>query len=184
MMYNGDIGERDNHIGSQETQNNTLPDYSVCVGKYVDNWNENTTLLCNDIKETVVPDWISNIDGWIIVSQRFVNAVKHLENGGIQYLPIKIDAVQPQMKGQKYYVANIVNVLDAIDYDKCYWIYIAKKYRDPINCVIKREVVDGNHIFNLKHDILSLTTIVSEDFKKAIEQSNLLGFGFDEVEVV
>ncbi len=186
MMYNYAQGDRQKHIGSVKTLNNTLPDYSVCSGKYVENWNPDITLVCEDEKEKVVPDWMSEIDGWLVVSQRFVETVKPFENGAIQYLPIKIDAIQPQMQGKKYYVANVIRVLDVYDYEKGDWDYMGpnKEYRDPITYVLKKDEIKNNHIFIIKDDLLSQLIVVSEELKNAIVKSKLLGFGFLEVEVV
>ena len=185
-MYNYAQGERQKHIGSLKTLNNTLPDYSVCSGKYVENWNSDITLVCDDEKENVVPDWMSEIDGWLVVSQRFVETVKLFENGAIQYLPINIDAVQPQIQGKRYYVANVTRVLDVYDYDKGDWDYIGpnKEYRDPITYVLKKDAIKNNHIFIIKDDLLSQLIVVSEELKNAIVKAKLLGFGFIEVEVV
>ena len=186
MMYNYEQGDRQKHIGSLKTLNYTMPDYSVCCGKYVENWNPDITLVCDDEKEKVVPDWMCEIKGWLVVSQRFVDTVKPFEDGGIQYLPIKIDAVQPQMQGKKYYVANVTRVLDVYDYENGDWDYMGpnKEYRDPITYVLKKDEIKNNHIFIIKDDLLSQLIVVSEEVKNAIIKAKLLGFGFLELEVI
>lgn len=186
MMYNYEQGDKQKHIGSQKVLNCDMPDYSVCCGNYVDNWNPDITLVCNDETESVVPDWISCEDGWLVVSQRFVDTVKPFENGGIQYLPIKVDAVQPQMQCQEYYVANVINVLDVYDYEKSIWHYMGpnNEYRSPMNYILKKDEIKDNHIFIIKDDLLSDTIVVSNEVRKSIIRSKLLGFNFYEVEVV
>ncbi len=121
-----------------------------------------------------------------MVSQRFVDTVKNFENGAIQYLPIKVNAVQPQMKDEKYYVANVIRVLDVYDYEKSDWFYMGPndEYRSPINYVLKKDGIKGNNIFIVKNDILSSMIVVSEDLKNAIVKAKLLGFIFFEVDVV
>lgn len=180
MIYAGNEAWDEKHIGSEKTLNNNLEDYSVCCGKYVDNWNPDITLVCDNKRECVVPDWVSNVDGWKVVSQRFVDAVSHLENGNIQYLPIKIDAIQPQMNGKKYYVANVIKVIDAIDYENSDWFNMTA-YRAVVRPALKKDKIGNNHIFIVKEDILSDRIFVSEEFKKAIQNANLLGFHFTPV---
>ena len=186
MMYNFAQADRQKHIGSLKTINNTMPRYSVCSGKYVDNWNPNITLICDDEEEKIVPDRLCEINGWVVVSQRFVDTVEPFINGGIQYLPVKIDAIQPQIQGKRYYVANVTRVLDVYDYEKGDWDYMGpnKEYRDPITYVLKKEEIKNNHIFIIKDDLLSQLIVVSEELKNAIVKAKLLGFEFLEVEVV
>ena len=185
-MYNFEQADRQKHIGSLKMINNTMPRYSVCSGKYVDNWNPNITLICDDEEEKIVPDRLCEINGWVVVSQRFVDTVEPFINGGIQYLPVKIDAIQPQIQGKRYYVANVTRVLDVYDYEKGDWDYMGpnKEYRDPITYVLKKEEIKNNHIFIIKDDLLSQLIVVSEELKKAIVKAKLLGFVFVEVEVV
>lgn len=186
MMYNYEQGDRQNHISSLKTLNYTLPDYSVCCGKYVENWNLDITLVCDDEKEKVVPDWLFEVKDWVVVSQRFIDTVKPFEDGGIQYLPIKVDAVQPQMQGKKYYVANVTRVLDVYDYENGDWDYSgpSNEYREPNTYVLKRNAIGDHHIFIIKDDVLSALIVVSEEVKNAIVKAKLLGFGFLELEVI
>ena len=186
MMYNYEQGDRQKHIGSLKTLNNNMQDYTVCCGKYVDNWNPNITLVCDNKEETVVPDWLCDVKGWVVVSQRFIDTIKPFENGGIQYLPIKVDAVQPQMQTEKYYVANVTRVLDVYDYENGDWDYLGPndEDRDIVTYVLKRDAIGDNHIFIIKEDVLSELIVVSEEVKNAIVKAKLLGFSFFEFPVV
>ena len=186
MRYNYEQGDKKNHISGLKKINNTMEDYSVCCGKYVENWNDDITLVCDNENEDMVPDWLCEIDSWLVVSQRFVDVVEPFENGAIQYLPIKIDACQPQMQGEKYYVANVIKVLDAYDYEKSDWFYMGpnNEYRSSINYVLKKDIIKDNHIFIVKEDILSSMVVVSEELKNAIIKAKLLGFVFYEARVV
>lgn len=183
MIYAGNEAGDEGHIGSTVTLNNTQKDYTVCCGKYVMDWNQNTTLVCNDESENVVPDWLCEIHGWLVVSQRFLNEVKDLENGNIQYLPVKIDAVQAQMQDEKYYVANVIKVIDVIDYDNSDYFQMPD-YRAVAKYALKRNAIGDNHIFIAKEDIISNSVFVSEKVKKAIENANLLGFCLTPVKIV
>lgn len=184
MIYAGNEAWDEKHIGSEKTINDDcLEDHTVCCGKYIDNWNIDITLVCDNKKEHIVPDWMSNDNGWLVVSQRFVDVVKNFENGAIQYLPIKIDAVQPQMKEEKYFVANVIKVIDAIDYENsdCFNM---PRYRAVVRYALKKEQIKGNHIFIAKEDILSDSIFVSEELKKAIQKAKLLGFHFTPVKKI
>ena len=41
LIYNGNDAVDKNHIVCQEILNDDNPDYTVCTGKKVDNWNSN-----------------------------------------------------------------------------------------------------------------------------------------------
>ena len=185
MMYDFDKSVIENYIISTETINDTLPDYSVCCVKYVENWNPDTTLICNNLEETVVPDYLCDVKDWMVVSYQFIDAIRPFEDGAIQYLPIKVDAVQPQMQGKKYYVANVIRVLDVLDYEKSDWFYMSdNKTRALVFGVLKREAIKNNHIFIIKRDLLSDWVIVSETVKDVIEKAKLVGFKFCEMCVI
>ena len=183
MIYNGNDAQDKRHIGCQEIFNNSMPDYTVCTGEYVAQWDSNITFVCNDTNENMVADWLSNPLGWCVVSKRFVNTVADLENGAIQYLPIKIKTVHKQMCAEEYFVANVITVLDAIDYTNSLCFELMKN-RSVIKYALKNDIISGNHIFKVKEDIMSKSTFVSADFKKAIQKAGLFGFSFTEVKVV
>ena len=184
MIYNGNDAVDKNHIVCQEILNDDNPDYTVCTGKKVDNWNSNITLVCNDPSETVVPDWLSQPNGWFVVSKRFVDTVSQLENGAIQYLPVKLDACQPQMQSEEYYVANVIEILDAVDFDNSVYFMLFQNEPSIIKYALKGGIIKNHHIFMVKEAILSLSIFVSEDFKKAVRKAKLSGFSFTEVKVV
>lgn len=184
MIYAGNEAWDEKHIGSEKTLNdNYLKSHTVCCGKYIDNWSLDITLVCDNKKEYIVPDWMSNDNGWLVVSQRFIDAVNHLENGAIQYLPIKVNAIQPQMEDEKFFVANVIKVIDAIDYENSDCFYMPD-YRAVARYALKKEQINGNHIFIAKEDIISESIFVSEEFKKAIQKANLLGFDFTPVKKI
>ena len=183
LIYNGNDAVDKNHIVCQEILNDDNPDYTVCTGKKVDNWNSNITLVCNDPSETVVPDWLSQPNGWFVVSKRFVDTVSQLENGAIQYLPVKLDACQPQMQSEEYYVANVIEILDAVDFNNSVCFNICNK-TGIIKYALKDGIIKNHHIFKVKTETISFPTFVSEDFKKAVRKAKLSGFSFTEVKVV
>lgn len=133
--------------------------------------------------DVILTDWICEVHGWLVVSQRFVDAVKNLKNGNIQYLPVKIDAVQSQMQGEKYYVANVIKVIDAVDYENSDY-FETPLFRQVARYSLREESIMKNHIFIAKEDIVSRRVFVSEKLKKAIEDAKLLGFHFTPVKVV
>ena len=84
---------------------------------------------------------------------------------------------------EEYFVANVITVLDAIDYTNSLCFELMKN-RSVIKYALKNDIISGNHIFKVKEDIMSKSTFVSADFKKAIQKAGLLGFSFTEVKVV
>lgn len=183
MIYNGNEASDKKYIACQEILNNNIPDYSVCVGKTVNYWNSDITFVCEDNEEKIVPDWLSNPLGWCAVSKRFVTAIRHLENDSIQYLPIKVKACQPQMIAEEYSIANVITVLDAVDIENSEYMSLFGK-PSIIKYALKGEIIKNHHIFKVKESLISLSTFVSADFKKAIQTANLTGFSFTEVKIV
>jgi hypothetical protein len=80
----------------------------------------------------------------------------------------------------EFYIINVIEVLDCIDYDKSEF----KTYRDGkrIMRFIKYEfiknVVDGKHIFKIVDEPLR-RPFVSEEFRQKVIDYNLKGFKFE-----
>lgn len=84
------------------------------------------------------------------------------------------------MKDERYFVANVIKVIDAIDYENSDYFKMPR-YRAVARYALKKSRIGNNHIFIAKEDIISDSIFVSEEFKKAVQKSNLLGFHFTPV---
>ncbi len=171
-------------IMCDEILNNKYETWEVCQGHFIDDWDPNITFVCRDLSETKVPGLLTQPEDWIAVSKEFIEAVSPYVKDEIQYLPVKLDAIHPQMKGKEYFIANIINVIDAID-DK------ASLHIIPLGVIgkyaLKGDVIKGQHVFMCRNPGQSkglAHAFVSEDVKKAICKANLSGFDFEETKIV
>ena len=103
----------------------------------------------------------------------------------MQYLPVKVIDRVTKSEVDSYFVANIVNVIDALDLDNSKYdvfelddekIISVEKY------ALKSNEIVNMQIFRLKDDTIPI--FVSETLKKVIEDNDLIGFKFLEVDVI
>ena len=108
-----------------------------------------------------------------IFSNRALECLLPLIGNNIEVLPLDFDE-------DEYWGINIITILDAIDYEKSEY----KTFRDGkrIMCFIKYvflpKVVENVPIFKIK-DEKTYYAFVSDEFKKIVEDNNLLGFRFE-----
>lgn len=98
-----------------------------------------------------------------------------------EFLKANAELLPAYYEGNKYYVVNVINVIDALDYEKSEFerfetgaVMYCNKYS------FKSEVVINQHLFKIpicnKIDIF-----VSDQFKRRVEESKLKGLIFVEV---
>ena len=85
----------------------------------------------------------------------------------------------------KYYVANILDIVDAIDLKESEYdiysyndieVYSFRKY------ALQSKMLNDKHIFRLKNSTIPI--FVSEQFKKLVQKHRLSGVDFLEVKIV
>lgn len=87
-----------------------------------------------------------------------------------------------EKKNEFYYILNILNVLDCIDYEKSEFRKLMDQYIIDVNKYVFKNNVRGIPIFKIYLDcIINLDTYVNDEFKNLIEENKLEGFKFTEV---
>lgn len=98
-----------------------------------------------------------------------------------EFLKAKAELLPAYYEGNKYYVVNVINVIDALDYEKSEFVrfdtgaimYCTKYF-------FKSEIVENQHIFKIPL-CNYIDIFVSDEFKKQVEEFKLKGFIFVEV---
>ncbi|WP_082705899.1 AHH domain-containing protein [Aneurinibacillus sp. XH2] len=162
-----------------------IEQYQLKEGKLFKSWNERITFYYDPNEGERQTDYLANNLGWFVVSSKLKRVLDSLEKGNIQYFPVRIIDKCTNEPLEGYFVANIINVVDALclehskdsvfelDGEK---IYSVQKY------ALTKENVAGNHIIKLKGD--EIPVFVSEKFREEIEKNGIIGCDFQEVKVV
>jgi hypothetical protein len=157
--------------------------YDLIEGKVIDNWNSEITFYFDHDQGSVLTDCLTNDLGWLIISSKFKEALINYGINKIQYLPVNIMNVKNNDTIKGYYVANVINVIDALNlrYSK----YSVIKLEDEEVYTISKyalsmKQIENFHMFKLYRDEIPL--FVSEVFiKEIIEGNNIVGCDFLEV---
>lgn len=160
-----------------------IDEYATSNGKLIQDWKE-VVLEYNPNNGNIMTDYVANVYRWLIVSNKFRSEIKEIVSDKIQYLPIKIVNSINKEENSLYQVANILDVVDALDLDSSQYdifelddekIISVEKY------ALKKTKIQEHHIFRLKND--TIPVFVSEKIKNIVEKNKLLGFAFIEVVV-
>ena len=110
-----------------------------------------------------------------VFTSRAVKILSDLLQGSTEILPIKYEL-------QELFIVNVVNFIDAIDYEKSDIEYMRDGRR--IMCVNKFSFIIDNvknqHIFKI-YNQLHGSVFVSDEFRNKVLESELKGFKFIEV---
>jgi hypothetical protein len=164
--------------------NNThgFQQYELSEGKLIQDWNEDINFLFNPSEGDRLTDYLANNLGWFIISTRFKDLLCGLNVGGVQYLPIKVTNSADNTTLNNYYVANVINVVDAInlnlsDYSVIYLddekIYSIRKY------ALNKIEIKMKDLFKVKG--FEIPLFVSESVKELVTKNNITGCDFLEV---
>ncbi|SFX84777.1 hypothetical protein SAMN04487866_1442 [Thermoactinomyces sp. DSM 45891] len=132
-------------------------------------------------------DYLVCDKNWFLVSERVKMVFDTLEERGVQYIPVRIynkETEESSLGG--YSVANVVNVLDALNLEHS--DYSVFEYGDNQKLIsvkkyaLNKPCLENKHVFKLHGDEFPL--FVSEEFKKEVEKNKLTGFDFLEVKVI
>lgn len=169
------------------TCENTLgwEQYELSEGKQISNWDKKVTFYYNPIEGNFIPDYIHNNLSWFLVSPQFQMILNEVVQNGIQFLPIIIKNEENDNLINGYSVANVINVVDAIDYENSTYSVFElddEKFYDITKYALDENKINGKHIFKLKGDEIPI--FVSELVKELIEKENITGCDFLEVDVI
>jgi hypothetical protein len=178
-----DYENDDNYINCSIGNIGNMNEYITSNGTMINDWG-NVVFEYNAEEGSVLSDYVANVYRWLIVSNKFCSLTKKVLLNEVQYLPIKIEDVVSKTENSTYQVANILNVVDALDLKNSKYdvfeldgekILTVEKY------ALKESEIKGHHIFRLKDDTIPI--FVSEKIKNIIELDEMLGFAFLEVNV-
>lgn len=177
--------ERENDIILHCKNRERFESYTFKDGEYYHNENERIELCFNEEEGNIWTDYLANDEGWFIVSENLKQILQEL-NSEIQFIDIIIFDNEGIAVEKKYYIANIVKVVDALclnksDYFETYiegkgTIYTVSKYG------IFEKKTEGADIFKLDN-WQQVPIFVSETFKKDIELNECTGMSFREIAV-
>ena len=91
--------------------------YSFKDGEYYHNENERIELFFDEKEGDVWTDYLANDKGWFIVSEKLRLILQSL-NSEIQFIDIIISDSEGVALEEKYYIANIIKVVDALCLNK------------------------------------------------------------------
>jgi hypothetical protein len=104
---------------------------------------------------------------------------------GIQYLPVSILDMESNVDVTNYYVANVLNIVDALNLENSDYsvmdldgkkIYFIRKY------AVTQNKVNNHNLFKLQDDEIPL--FVSESIQKMVTNENITGCDFLEIKVI
>ena len=162
-----------------------IEQYELKEGKFFKSWDERITFYFDPNEGERQTDYLGNNLGWFIVSSQLKEVLDGLENNNIQYFPVRIINKRTKELLEGYYVANIINLVDALCLDHSKYsvfeldgekVYSIQKY------ALTKENVTGKHVIKLKGD--EIPVFVSERFKEEVEKKEIIGCDFQEVKVV
>ncbi|MEN8435553.1 hypothetical protein NX821_002769 [Clostridium septicum] len=112
----------------------------------------------------------------LLVSEKAKEILSERYKEHIQFLPMIYN-------GTIYYIDNILNIFECIDYEKSELKILSGKYIVDVNKYVFKDNVKKVPIFKIYLDgvIKRTDSFVNDEFKKLIEDSGLEGFKFTEV---
>lgn len=180
--YENDI----DFIGCLSQELYGVDQYDVEQGKYISYWDERITLAYDPNEGDKATDYLDNDLDWLIVSSKFKKILEEADITTIQYLKIKIKNKLDNNPLNGYFVGNICNIVEALDFENSKYDFFDIDENEKMlaveRYVLKRSKVEDMNIFKISED--NMANFVSEKVKKLIEDNNLTGFRFLEVKVL
>lgn len=133
---------------------------------------------------SIFTDYLANEDCWFVISERLKTLIEGLPDYRIQFIPVDLIDSSGKTVTDKYFVCNILDVIDAIDLENSVYNVFSAKGETVYSFVkyaLKAEMIKDKHIFRIKS--CTIPIFVSEYFKRFVKKNNLTGFDFLEVKV-
>jgi hypothetical protein len=169
-------------------------EWDFTEGNAISNWSAATTAYYEGkVKLTDYPFTIPQIP---VCSDRLKQLMVQLGVNGIQYLPLQVRHRESNNEVEGYSIANYLHIVDCLDRQRSryqvwtkenllYWEkrpYMLGTFRDVTKMVLDSAKIGSRPLFRLWG--WTLTVIVREDIKRAIEEAGITGCLFAEREVV
>jgi hypothetical protein len=138
-------------------------------GSNISKWGDiQITLQNKKMRDTIYPG-----SGMVAFSEKAIEIMMPFLNGNVQILPL----VHPT---EKYYLLNITNIIDALDYNNSE----IKRLRSGTmirveQYVFKEDLIKNQDIFKIPY--FTSFVYVSDSFRQAVIDNKLTGFNFIEL---
>lgn len=166
--------------------------WTLKSGQRIDNWKKDVAAYFN--KEARLIDFPFSAYDIPIFSPKLIALMESNNITNIQFLPLKIINSTNKNAIDGYCIANYLDVIDCLDRNLSiyevwtkenllYWEerpWMLNTYRDVKRIVLSNSKTVNSPVFRLKG--WEVAVIVREDVKKAIEQANITGCVFSEIE--
>ena len=163
--------------------------YDADRGKVFTEWNDKIVATYEYEEGRPITDYVSNVLGWFMVTERFKDLLIDLNIEGLQFHPITLKCSNMDREDIVVYLANILTLVDeaAIDLERSkYSIWELEEYGIRMLSVkrycLKSSFIQGHDIFRPSHSVSAIFS--SERLKKAVEENGITGCNFREIEVV
>ncbi len=137
-----------------------------------DEWPHNATFYMSD---GLLDDYLIGGMSYFPMSDRLKGAIESLVGDGAQFLPVQIKQGADNPTQKQYWIMNVLQVVDALDWKRTKWVNPQKVLTDPhpvLNIaipVLEAASLQGISVFNLKiKDDISPQVYVSERVMKSI----------------
>lgn len=122
--------------------------YDVTSGSYINKWDKRVTFTFSESDGSELTDYICNDFGWIIVSDNFKKAFENEGMTGIQFLQVSVVNKDNDIELGIHYVANIINLIAAVDKEKSEYFELAPDRYSFVYFVLKEEAIREFDIFD------------------------------------
>lgn len=182
LIYNYE--KDDNYANCDIAYIGNMDEYITTKGKEIKEW-QSVVFEYDSAEGNILTDYLANLHRWLVVSDIFLKATQKIVENQVQYLPVKVIDRHTKAEVVSYFVANIINIIDAIDLENSKYdifelgdekIISVEKY------ALKSSEIVNQHIFRLKDD--TIPVFVSETLKNVIENNDFTGFEFLEIDVI
>jgi hypothetical protein len=114
-----------------------------------------------------------------IVDEKVLNIIQSAVKNEIEILPIKIE--DKEYSDKQFFIINVVNKLDCIDFDRSKYKTFADKERIMwfTEYVFKDEVIRNQDIFIAEGDATLRSVYISNTLKELLENEDIKGFIFE-----
>lgn len=161
---------------SDEEDLKGMNEWVVFEGNRIANWPEGVEFY---VEGEHKQDYLfSSLSGWILVSDRVRAALEECNIKGVEYLPVTVKDKTRRFKIGTYWVMNILNAVEAINWQATRWMNPKTIDQDPYPALnILTEVLEEQAIENLDVFLLSVRgdittrTYVSSRFKSCLQHA-------------
>jgi hypothetical protein len=160
--------------------------YELEQGRYFDKWDNRFTFFYDPNQGDKWTDYLSTDLGWFVISTKFKETLDRIGVTNIQYIPVRIKNVVDDSLVERYFVANICSLIDALDLENSDYSVFELDENEKVLSVrkyaLKRNAIKGLHVFRVEKSQMAI--FVSEKVKEEVERNKITGCDFLEVKIV